>query len=681
MYEFRHCSEITDLEILNNCLEAELIFYKKKRYLNIAASFDIETTNIKLNDKTKFAIMYFWGFDLNGLCCYGRTWEEFVKYLNRISKILDLNVNRRLIIYVHNLGFEFQFMRNWFTFIKVFAREKYKPIYCETNIGIDFRCSYFLSGYSLAKIAENLQTHKIKKLVGDLDYSLIRNSKTELDEKELEYCYNDIVIVEYYIKEQIEQNGDITKIPLTKTGYVRRLMRESMMKDKFVMSIVKELKIEDILEYNELKKCFMGGFTHSNALWVGEKVSEVHSIDLTSSYPTVMIAEKYPFSSPIKIEECSYKEYKEDLTDKLIISKAIFTHIQQKENVYENIISESKCLVLENKLCNNGRVVRSSYLETYITNIDFEMIEQFYDFEDVYFTDILVYEKAYLPKPIISNLLDLYHNKTMLKHVEGKEVEYLASKEMINSAYGMIVTDILPQEIIYDGEWKKGGYKENKLDAYNNSYNRFLYYPWGIFVTSYARRNVLYGILEMGIDYIYSDTDSLKFKNYEAHKAWIELYNKNIIDKLNNTIKHYSLDPEKLHPKGQQLGIWDYEGKYEYFKTLGAKRYIYQKDGELHITVAGVSKLNGAEYLKKLGDPFKYFNDELVVPEEYSGKRVITYNDEEVEGEITDYKGNTAHYHEKSSAYIGASSYSLNLSYEFANFLKGLKEENINENL
>ena len=73
--------------------------------------------------------MYFWGFDLNGLCCYGRTWEEFVNYLNRISKILDLNVNRRLIIYVHNLGFEFQFMRKWFTFIKVLAREKYKPIY------------------------------------------------------------------------------------------------------------------------------------------------------------------------------------------------------------------------------------------------------------------------------------------------------------------------------------------------------------------------------------------------------------------------------------------------------------------------------------------------------------------------------------------------------------------------
>lgn len=81
----------------------------------------------------------------------------------------------------------------------------------------------------------------------------------------------------------------------------------------------------------------------------------------------------------------------------------------------------------------------------------------------------------------------------------------------------------------------------------------------------------------MGIDYIYSDTDSLKFKNYEAHKEWIELYNKKIIDKLNSTITHYSLDPEKLHPKGQQLGIWDYEGKYEYFKTLGAKRYIYQK--------------------------------------------------------------------------------------------------------
>lgn len=81
------------------------------------------------------------------------------------------------------------------------------------------RDSYALSGMSLAKTAENLTEHTIRKLKGDLDYRPVRFPSTPLTKAELEYCYNDVKIICCYIAEQIKMyDGDITKIPLLTLG-------------------------------------------------------------------------------------------------------------------------------------------------------------------------------------------------------------------------------------------------------------------------------------------------------------------------------------------------------------------------------------------------------------------------------------------------------------------------------
>ena len=121
---------------------------KKIQVYNVPAAFDIETSSF-YEGKQKRACMYIWMLGLNGLVMTGRTWEEFREVCDGLSDLLGLGSGRQLYIYVHNLEFEFQWIRHRFEWAKVFATGPRTPAYALTTTGICFRCSYILSGYSL----------------------------------------------------------------------------------------------------------------------------------------------------------------------------------------------------------------------------------------------------------------------------------------------------------------------------------------------------------------------------------------------------------------------------------------------------------------------------------------------------------------------------------------------------
>ena len=205
---------------------------KKLSYYNIPAAFDIETSSYYENDdkkpENKRAIMYHWQFGIWNIVTCGRTWNEFKSLLKKVSVVMDLSEAKRLIVYVHNLPYEFFFMHKHFTWDKVFFLDDKKPVYAITDFGIEFRCSLKLSGgRGLAQVGKELLCYKVEKMAGDLDYELIRTPETQLTEKEKKYCENDIRVITSYIQEKIEHDGDITKIPLTNTGYVRNLCRKA----------------------------------------------------------------------------------------------------------------------------------------------------------------------------------------------------------------------------------------------------------------------------------------------------------------------------------------------------------------------------------------------------------------------------------------------------------------------
>lgn len=733
--------------------------YKTKSYYkiyNIGCAFDIETTSFYWFSE-KRATMYLWTFCIYGFTVAGRTWKEFLDMLSIIQNELYISRRLQLHIYVHNLAFDFQFFRKYFNFPEpedVFALQNRKIIYALTEQGFKFRCSYLLSGYNLDTLAKNLTSYKIKKLVGDLDYNLIRHSYTPLTQKELDYAANDVKIIVVYIEEQIKSCGDISLIPNTNTGFVRNFCRGKCLPEhkKIVdpaqkkkrydyRKLMKSLTIT-VDEYKQLKKCFQGGFTHANPQAVGEfkrdtkgdliftgkTFQNVTSYDFTSSYPTQMIVEKYPMGPAEHITITGLQDL-ENNCKKYCCSFTIEYVDIEEQFYFEHGLSISRCEKTKGAIADNGRIVFADYAKTTITDVDYFIYKKLYKYKSIRITNFIRYKKEYLPTEFVECILELYEKKTTLKGVAGYVEEYLKSKGMLNSCYGMAVTDILRDIIRYEnGDWLEplAPDAEEVIEKYNNNYNRFLFYSWGVWVTAYARRALFSGILEFGEDYLYSDTDSIKVLNADKHIDYINRYNNMIIKALERAMIHHGLPVDKIRPKNRKgeekpLGVWDFDGHYSYFKTLGAKRYLvkYSDDprngddaGIYKITVAGLSKQKAVEYLKfkaamsnKFNNKHTYkitnktlkttqtnktdiknkienticnnifniFCDDLTVPAWATGKLTHTYIDSAISGDIADYLGNTAHYSELSYIHLEPAEYNLGLAGEYIDYLAGIE--------
>lgn len=660
------------------------ITFAKKRggvsIANIACAFDIETTSyIWQGNKTAF--MYIWMFGLEDYVFYGRTWEEFLEFLKILSNRLDLAINRKMVVYVHNLSFEFQFIYKLFDWDRVFCLRKHKPIYALTSDGIEFRCSYLLSGLSLEKLGDNIRTD-IKKLSGYLDYSLTRHHTTQLTTKELAYCENDIRVLIAYIKEQIiDYKNNITYIPYTNTGRVRNYCRkQTLYKDYDTYSIIMSSLTLTSDEYLQFKRAFQGGFTHANYFYSGEVIDNVDSYDFASSYPYVMVSEFFPMSSPIRVSD--YNDKLEFYLNEFCCIFDIAIKNLRSKLPWDNPLSKSRCFKLINPKVNNGRIVEASYLETTITEQDFFTFREYYDFDDDYvITNFRIMKKDYLPKDFILSILKLYSDKTTLKDVPGKDAEYMRAKGMINSCYGMAVTDIARDLVTFQsigGWYSEEPSLDEEIAKYNRSKRRFLYYPWGVWVTAYARRNLFNGISEFKGDYLYADTDSVKVINANMHQDYIKSYNKSVIEKLKKMCYHLDIDFEMCQPtapngKKKPLGVWEHDGHYKRFKTLGAKRYMFEKDdGKLSITVAGVNKKKAIPYLQRnYKDPFEAFEDGLKIPAEFTGKLTHTYIDDEITFNVKDYRGVEVEVHSPSGIHLEPAEYNLSLSDEYIEFLRG----------
>jgi hypothetical protein len=609
---------------------------KKIMYLDIVTSFDIETSKRKTgpNPSDYESWLYVWQWQFGDkVTVMGRTWAEFVAVLFQINEICEAR-KARLLCWVHNLSFEFQFLAGIWPFGEddVFATDKRQVLYCKLN-HVEMRCSYRLSGYALDTWGKTLSVDHAK-LVGNLDYSITRYPWTELTPDEIAYCVHDVMCVVECVTVTMQSYGDtLYSIPYTATGYVRRRVKMAMR--YWAPGAMQEMQNE-LYVYDRLRLAFRGGDTHANRYCVDSLLADVDSYDRSSSYPDVMCHCKYPMTK-FREEDPTMKQLKHCVEHgRACLMKIGFKNIRLRDPLTGNpYLSLDRCQQFgynkpvwnrdpQNRpiLDDNGRIIEAAYCEIALTDLDFEIISRQYVWDAQIVHWLMSARYGYLPQPLIDVIISLYKDKTALKGVTGRELEYLHAKQEINACYGMMCQRIISTPIKFvDGEWKIS--EVNRLEEYNESIQKaFLNYAWAVWVTAWARYRLHQGIAIATaadpLDFVYADTDSVKCRC--THNPDFSEFN---AARIADATRSGAWADD---PKGNRhyMGVFEFEGRYDFFKTLGAKRYCSVNDDRLTITVAGVPKESGSDVLSKNGG-IEQFSDSYIFKD--TGKTTAVYND------------------------------------------------------
>lgn len=633
----------------------------KTLFRNCMCAFDIETTYL---DDVEQSIMYIWQFAVMDLrngniwYCFGRTWEQFTKLLDSFY-----HEGITVLVWVHNLSYEFQFMRHWLPFQKdkIFALKSRKVVRADID-GVQFRCSYIQTNKSLDAFTRDMGVVHQKLSGVEFDYSKKRYPWTEMTTEELQYCCNDVVgLLESMQVRMRMENDTLYSLPLTSTGYVRRLAKEAMR--KFNHNQLQAMMC-DVDVYKLLRLEFRGGDTHANRYHVNKILENVASYDRASSYPDVMLNYRFPMSAftPRMITDIGELEKKCQIRDCCFIAVFTITNLQQRDIYYgAPYLSLDKAVEISGQVVDNGRILSANKAVYVFNDIDWKIVKSEYVGE-VEISQVYIAKYGYLPQAFRDLVIDLFHKKTSLKNVDGQELNYMRSKELINSLYGMCAQNPVKPDVIYMDEPDQAFTLEDivdigeKLEKYNKK--AFLLYAWGCWVTAWARLKLKEMINIVGDNFVYCDTDSVKFlvrDDYKRIVARIEEYNQSLKE-LSISNKGYADDKKGIT---HYLGVYEYEETYKQFKTLGAKKYAYtRQDGTFKITIAGVPKKAGAREMGTIEN----FNVGFVFRN--SGKLESVYNDSDYGTYYTD--DSSEHRIEiRSNVVLRESTYEIGLSLEY----------------
>lgn len=640
---------------------------KRVKYKDIITAFDIETSRL-IDIEQSVMYVWQWQFD-EDYTVVGRTWEEFAAFQRKIAKILDDVV---MVVFVHNLSYEFQFLRGIYQFSpdEVFAIKSRKVLKCNMHGCFEFRCSYIHSNMNLDTYTKKMGV-KHKKLTGTFDYEKIRYPWTELGNDELAYCVHDVQGLVEAIKIEMEHDGDnLYTFPLTSTGYVRRDAKKAMSNVSF--SFVRN-QLPDYEIYKMLREAFRGGNTHANRYYANYTLHNVHSADRSSSYPDVMCNCKFPISEFYRLGDLPYKDVVKliEKRNKALIMRVAITGIYLTRIDWGcPYLSISKCRHIENALEDNGRILSADYLETTLTDIDLRIVLQEYSFTDIRFFDVASSRYGYLPTPLISTICQYYQYKTELKNVPGQELLYMKSKNKLNSLYGMCAQDPVKQSILFiNNDFQEQNEEEAKLLLEHNK-KAFLAYQWGVWVTAWARYRLEEGILLAHGDienpnspqFVYCDTDSVKYLG----DIDLTAFNRQRISDSKRS-GAYATDPAGIT---HYMGVYEKEHDMCEFRTMGAKKYVFREtlEDKLICTIAGVSKSLGGKELESNGG-ITAFHEGFTF--EQAGGLEAVYNDDV--DKVIYIEGHSLHI--TANVVLRPSTYTLGLSADYKRLLTEARYE------
>lgn len=571
--------------------------------------------------------------------------EDFVAYLKKIYKRLGLkpygDFKKKLIIYIHNLSYDISYLYPYLLDLPGIDKDSdYQGIIEAPNkfltliLGsFEFRCSFRLSGMSLEKWSKEMNAEH-KKKVGMYDYDKVIYQDSELSEEEQDYDKFDVYAMRDSLYKQMSYfKDDLTTIPLTKTGYIRRTLRKSCFNDPhYKKKYFWDTRLS-ARNYEYCLKSYAGGYTHNNRFWrdvlieVGKtyeyipdsgifiKVDKIKHRDFKSHYPTQQTCyDRFPIGKPQHVYDCSKMPFVYTIDDILSEQKE-FTHFVKllitdcelrDPTCSMPFMQSSKCYQAQftQKITDNGRILKASgSFIMYVDTITLSILVEQYTMEcavlDVYrmkngrLPDCIVsvvdkYFKGKSDKKALVHELTEAFGKLDPKTVEA-EFELMQEKAGLNSIYGCCCTQPLKDQLQIDDNMNfsfKTKYiseqeVEEGLESFYTGKNNFLPYQIGCVVTSLARLELYEFIKLIGYEYVlYSDTDSLFYISTPEIEKRIEAKNKEL-----RASAHFV---ELENGKKEYYNEFTEEPECLAFKGLHSKCYGVVTSKGLEITIAGV---------------------------------------------------------------------------------------------
>ena len=500
-------------------------------------------------------------------------WYEYKSIINKLKK--------GSVIFVHNLAYELEYLsRNGFCFDNLIAVDSHQPITAtDAESGVVYRCSYKLLDKSVAALGKELGFQKL-----EYDYTGIRE-KGDLTELDYQYNKRDCVIVARAIKRELEVYKTIDDLPLTKTGKVRKLLRD---KDSGELASRASRAFTDEELYNMLERAFVGGFTYGNPQYFSLEVDSVKSYDRKSAYPATMLKERFPQKfTPIYSGEDAERVYN-NISNQHYVAEF---HIE-KMVAYDSrlcVISNYKTRGSGERVLYNGKIYSAKDVNIICDSVSWGLYSTVYSLKGVVCERIsVVTSMRRLPTPLLRTIAELAHEKERIGFLKKTTPEndenfaeisqsYQGVKEMLNSLYGANVQKLrnFDYSINSAGEWSC------VVEDYKKPKGILRAFAWGVWVTAYSRRELIEGILDVGLDdFVYCDTDSIKTKGELYCKSY---YTPEDVEYLRDLLGEH-FDAIK------NFGVFEYEDTSEKFKHYGAKKYFVIKNGVFKYTVAGLPK-------------------------------------------------------------------------------------------
>ena len=563
-------------------------------------------------------------FNLDIATIYGRKPSECVEAIKCILKELKGDFTH---IYVHNLSYDWTFLRKFF--IKAWGEpieqlnvKSHYPVYIKFESGLILKDSLILAQRGLEKWAKDLKVDA-QKAVGSWDYDLLRNQNTPISDTELHYAEYDTLSGTQCIDAFKTQLGKwIGNMPFTSTGVLREVVKKVGSKNQAKKEYNKQLVTWE--EYLTLVAMFHGGYVHGNRHYLGSNriFGLIQGYDFASSYPYIILTHKFPMTKFKPLEKEVDLDYiLRNAENHAFMFRMVLVNVKLKDESFGMpILQYSKCKTL-NDVTDNGRIIAAQVVAFYTNEVDAALYEKYYTWDKCIITEVETAKKDYLPKWYRDIIYQLFIDKTKLKHVD--DILYTIQKYKLNAGYGLMVQRL--DKIMWLEDYESGDYYEDDTITPEQTFikntkkrSTVLPYQWGVWVTSYAMSN-LFTLGSCCKIWLYSDTDSVYGIGWD--KVKVRKYNKHCI----NMCKAAGYEGVEHNGKIYWLGVAETErkDKYSEFKYQGAKRYCGRsyEDNELHITVAGVPK----DAAKLLGDDITNFKKGFVFDGEESGKKTHTY--------------------------------------------------------